>query len=186
MHAEGTHSEAGQPALSEVVAIGAQIADALNYAHSHRIIHRDIKPQNILLGVDGTVKGADFGIAKAADSSTMTMGGANIMGSVHYLSPEQARGGYTNEKTDLYSLGIVLYEMSTGQVPYQGDTPVSVAIKHMQEEPERPRKLNPAIPKALEDVILKAIEKDQALRYDSARELGRDLERCCWNPTAVL
>ncbi|MGI5878374.1 MAG: Stk1 family PASTA domain-containing Ser/Thr kinase [Christensenellales bacterium] len=168
--------------LSDVVDIGSQIADALYYAHSHKIVHRDIKPQNILLANDGTVKVADFGIAKAADSSTVTMSGTHMMGSVHYLSPEQARGGYTDEKTDIYSLGVVLYEMATGRIPFDGETPVAVALMHMQDAPTPPRRINPDIPRALEDVILKALEKESAMRYGSARELGRDLERVLQEP----
>ncbi|NLG36765.1 MAG: Stk1 family PASTA domain-containing Ser/Thr kinase [Clostridiales bacterium] len=172
--------------LSDVVDIGSQIADALFYAHSHKIVHRDIKPQNILLDKDGTVKVADFGIAKAADSSTVTMSGTHVMGTVHYLSPEQARGGYTDEKTDIYSLGVVIYEMATGQIPFDGETPVAVAIKHMQDEPAPPSQLNPDIPRALEDVVLKALEKEPAMRYSNARELGRDLERVLQEPDGTF
>ncbi len=167
---------------AEAVRIGRQICDALFYAHSHQLIHRDIKPQNILLNAEGTVKVADFGIAKAAETATVTISGSNVLGSVHYISPEQARGGLTNEKTDLYSIGIVLYEMVTGSVPFTGDSPVAVALKHLQDLPKPPRELQPDLPKALELVILKAISKEQSCRYDNAREMARDLERSLLEP----
>ncbi len=167
---------------AEAVRIGRQICDALFYAHSHQLIHRDIKPQNILLNAEGTVKVADFGIAKAAETATVTISGSNVLGSVHYISPEQARGGLTNEKTDLYSIGIVLYEMVTGVVPFTGDSPVAVALKHLQDAPRPPREIQPDIPKAMELVILKAISKEQSCRYDNAREMARDLERSLLEP----
>ena len=167
---------------SEVVRIGRQICDALFYAHSHQLIHRDIKPQNILLGEGGIVKVADFGIAKAPETATVTISGSNVLGSVHYISPEQARGGITDEKADIYSIGIVLYEMTTGVVPFTGDTPVAVALKHLQDAPRPPREIVPDIPKALELVILKAISKEQSARYDNAREMARDLERSLLEP----
>jgi serine/threonine-protein kinase len=167
---------------SEVVRIGRQICDALFYAHSHQLIHRDVKPQNILLGEGGVVKVADFGIAKAPETATVTISGSNVLGSVHYISPEQARGGVTDEKADIYSIGIVLYEMVTGAVPFTGDTPVAVALKHLQDAPKPPRELVPDIPKALELVILKAISKEQSARYDNAREMARDLERSILEP----
>ena len=166
----------------EVVRIGRQICDALFYAHSHQLIHRDIKPQNILLSADGVVKVADFGIAKAPETATVTISGSNVLGSVHYISPEQARGGLTDEKTDIYSIGIVLYEMVTGSVPFTGDTPVAVALKHLQDAPRPPREFVPDIPKALELVILKSISKEQSARYDNAREMARDLERSIVEP----
>ena len=171
----------GKLTPEEVVPIGWQICDALFYAHSHALVHRDIKPQNILLSRDGVVKVADFGIAKAPDS-TLTLSGSNVLGSVHYISPEQARGGIIDEKADLYSIGVVLYEMVTGTVPFTGDTPVAVAIKHLQEPPRPPRELAPDIPRALELVILKAMAKDPAVRYDNAREMARDLERTLIEP----
>jgi eukaryotic-like serine/threonine-protein kinase len=166
----------------EVVRIGRQICDALFYAHSHQLIHRDIKPQNILLTTEGVVKVADFGIAKAPETSTVTISGSNVLGSVHYISPEQARGGMTDEKADIYSIGIVLYEMVTGTVPFTGDTAVAVALKHLQDAPRPPREIVPETPKALELVILKAISKEQPARYDNAREMARDLERSILEP----
>lgn len=167
---------------ADAVRLGKQICDALFYAHSHQLVHRDIKPQNILLNSEGTVKVADFGIAKAAETATVTISGSNVLGSVHYISPEQARGAITDEKTDIYSIGIVLYEMVTGAVPFTGDSPVAVALKHLQDAPRPPRELQPDIPKALELVILKAISKEQACRYDNAREMARDLERSILEP----
>lgn len=166
----------------QVVDIGVEICDALYYAHCHQLVHRDIKPQNIMLTTNHTAKVTDFGIARSAALSTITMGGDKVMGSVHYFSPEQARGGYTDCKTDLYSLGIVLYEMATGQLPFQGDTAVAVAIKQLQEKPVPPSQINPRICKSLEDIILKAIEKDPQCRYDSAREMANDLMKSLRNP----
>ena len=172
----------GRVKPGEAVRLGRQICDALFYAHSHQLVHRDIKPQNILLTPEGTVKVADFGIAKAPETATVTISGSNVLGSVHYISPEQARGGLTDEKTDIYSIGIVLYEMVTGFVPFTGDSPVAVALKHLQDMPKPPRETVPDIPKALELVILKAISKEQAARYDNAREMARDLERSILEP----
>jgi serine/threonine-protein kinase len=166
----------------EAVRIAAQICSALKHAHKNGIVHRDIKPQNILISEDGTVKVADFGIARAVSSATVTIAGANVMGSVHYFSPEQARGGYVDEKSDIYSLGIVLYEMVTGNVPFEGDTAISVALKHIQERVKPPWELNPSIPKSLNDVIEKATEKDQAGRYQTAGEMLRDLQRVLRDP----
>ena len=174
-------AEHGRLQPEEVVRIGWQICDALFYAHSHQLVHRDIKPQNILISREGAIKVADFGIAKAPDS-TMTISGSNVLGSVHYISPEQARGGVIDEKADLYSIGVVFYEMITGSVPFAGETPVAVAIKHLQEAPRPPREIVPDMPKALELVILKAMAKDPAVRYDNAREMARDLERTLVEP----
>ena len=175
-------AELGKLKPVEVVRIGRQICDALFYAHSHQLIHRDIKPQNILISREGSIKVADFGIAKAPETSTVTISGSNILGSVHYISPEQAKGEQTDEKADIYSMGIVLYEMVTGAVPFNGDTPVAVALKHLQELPRPPREVSPEIPKALEMVILKAIAKEPSVRYDNAREMARDLERSILEP----
>ena len=135
--------------------VAIQIASALSQAHKAHIVHRDIKPQNILVGTDGVVKVTDFGIARAATASTMTTT-ANAAGSVHYFSPEQARGGYVVEKSDIYSLGIVMYEMVTGRVPFDGDTTVAVAIQHLQEEMTPPSVYAKNLPISMEKIILKA------------------------------
>ena len=157
------------------VKVAMQIASALERAHKNNIIHRDIKPHNIIITEDGTAKVTDFGIAKAVSNSTITAFGATI-GSVHYFSPEHAKGGYTDSKSDLYSLGVVLYEMVTGKVPFDADTPVSVALKHMQEEPAEPITLKPELPKSLNKIIMKAMQKDPNLRYQTATEMIKDLE----------
>ena len=163
------------------VNIAIQIASALEVAHRNNIIHRDIKPHNIIITADGTAKVTDFGIAKAVSNSTITAFGTTI-GSVHYFSPEHARGGYTDAKSDLYSLGVVMYEMLTGKVPFDADTPVSIALKHMQEKPVEPIKLNPSIPYAINKIIMKAMEKDISLRYQNATELLKDLSLALKNP----
>ena len=158
-----------------------QIASALETAHKNNIVHRDIKPHNIIITEDGIAKVTDFGIAKAVSNSTITAFGTTI-GSVHYFSPEHARGGYTDAKSDLYSLGVVMYEMLTGRVPFDADTPVSVALKHMQEEPIEPKELNENIPQVVNDIIMKAMQKDVNLRYQSATEMLKDLNAALKNP----
>ncbi|WP_066502949.1 Stk1 family PASTA domain-containing Ser/Thr kinase [Abyssisolibacter fermentans] len=160
----------------EVIDISLQIAEALNNAHKNKIVHRDIKPHNIMIDDDGKIKVTDFGIARAATTSTVTVT-SNVIGSVHYFSPEQARGGYTDAKSDLYSLGIVMYEMLTGKVPFQGDSPISVALKHIQEDITPLCEIDDSIPKTLEKIVTKAVQKDQALRYDNAEEIIDDLQK---------
>ena len=164
------------------VNIAIQIASALEIAHKNHIIHRDIKPHNIIITEDGVAKVTDFGIAKAVSNSTITAFGTTI-GSVHYFSPEHARGGFTDEKSDLYSLGVVMYEMLTGKVPFDADTPVSVALKHMQEEPIAAKDVNPNIPTAVNDIIMKALKKDTNLRYQSATAMLLDLKRALKEPS---
>ncbi|MCI8617898.1 MAG: Stk1 family PASTA domain-containing Ser/Thr kinase [Clostridia bacterium] len=164
------------------VNVAIQIASALEMAHKNNIIHRDIKPHNIIITEDGIAKVTDFGIAKAVSNSTMTAFGATI-GSVHYFSPEHARGGYTDAKSDLYSLGVVLYEMVTGKVPFDADTPVSVALKHMQEDPIEPVEINSNLPVALNKIVMKALKKDPMLRYQTSTELLQDLRTALKNPS---
>lgn len=161
--------------------VSIQVASALEMAHKNNIVHRDIKPHNIIITEDGIAKVTDFGIAKAVSNSTITAFGTTI-GSVHYFSPEHARGGYTDAKSDLYSLGVVIYEMLTGRVPFDADTPVSIALKHMQEKPIEPIKLNPTIPYAVNKIIMKAMEKDPNERYQSATEMLKDLSMALKNP----
>lgn len=169
----------GKLDIREVLNISVQIASGMGAAHANRIIHRDIKPQNVIMSRDGKVKVTDFGIAKAADSTTVT---TNAAGSVHYISPEQARGGYSDEKSDIYSLGITMYEMVTGRVPYDGENNVSVALQHIQGNMVPPRQLNPDIPRSVERIILKCTMKKPDLRYNSAKELIMDLRRALAEP----
>ena len=164
------------------VNVAIQIASALEMAHKNNIIHRDIKPHNIIITEDGIAKVTDFGIAKAVSNSTITAFGTTI-GSVHYFSPEHARGGYTDAKSDLYSLGVVMYEMVTGKVPFDADTPVSVALKHMQEDPVPPIEENKNLPEAVNKIILKALKKDPMLRYQTATEMLQDLRMALKNPS---
>ncbi len=163
------------------VKVAIQIASALETAHKNNIIHRDIKPHNIIITEEGVAKVTDFGIAKAVSNSTITAFGTTI-GSVHYFSPEHARGGFTDAKSDLYSLGVVMYEMVTGRVPFDSDTPVSVALKHMQEDPIEPIILKPSLPKSVNDIIMKAMQKDADMRYNNATEMVKDLEMSLKNP----
>ena len=167
--------EEGRIPWKVAVDIAKQIAAALEMAHKNGIVHRDIKPHNIIISDDFTVKVTDFGIAKAVTNATMTAFGSTI-GSVHYFSPEHAKGTITDAKSDIYSIGIVMYEMVTGRVPFDADTPVSVALKQVQEKPIEPISINPEIPEGLNYIILKAMKKDKEERYNSANELSQDLE----------
>ncbi|NLK07389.1 MAG: Stk1 family PASTA domain-containing Ser/Thr kinase [Firmicutes bacterium] len=157
----------GKLTPSRAVDIGLQVVAALGHAHRNGLVHRDIKPHNILITEDGQVKVTDFGIARAASSATLTQTGL-VIGSVHYFSPEQARGGLTTEQSDIYSLGIVLYEMLTGQVPFTGETPIAVALQQLQDPVPSPRKLDPSIPKLLENVLYRALAKEPRSRFPSA------------------
>ena len=160
----------------KAIEIIKQVAAALSIAHKNHIIHRDVKPHNILITNDGIAKLTDFGIAKAARDATIVTGTSKIIGSVHYFSPEQARGSYVDERSDIYSLGIVLYEMLTGQVPFDGDNPVSIALMHINDQITPPSQLVPGIPPALEKLIMKATNKYQTNRYKSADELLEELD----------
>ena len=163
--------------LHQVINIMDQILSAVALAHKHNVIHRDLKPQNILMDKRGNIKIADFGIAVALNQSSVTQTNS-IMGSVHYMSPEQTRGGMVTKQSDIYSLGIILYELITGHVPFSGDTPVAIALKHAQEPVPSIRQKNPEIPQALENVVLKATAKDPRDRYSSAQEMKEDLDTC--------
>ncbi len=165
----------------EIVQITKQIAMALDHAHSNGIIHRDIKPHNILITDDGLIKVADFGIARATTSATIVKTN-EAMGSVHYASPEQARGGFIDARSDLYSLGILMFELATGRVPFDGETPVSIALKHLKEEVVPPSMVNVHVSQSLEAVIMKLIQKDVSVRYQSAARLVEDLEIIQANP----
>ena len=169
----------------DVLHLTTQILKALQHAHECGIVHRDIKPQNIMLLQDGTIKVTDFGIARFSDKATRTMTDQAI-GSVHYIAPEQARGDVTDGKTDIYSVGVMLYEMLTGKLPFDGDTAVSVALMQLQSVPKRPREVNPAIPIGLEQITMKAMQKQPADRYTSAAEMLSELERFRLNPSSVF
>lgn len=166
--------EKGPLPLEQAVDIARQICDALEHAHEHRIIHRDIKPHNIIITKGGVVKVTDFGIARAVSTATVTHTG-NIMGSVHYFSPEQARGEIADERSDIYSLGVVIYEMVTGVLPFDGESPISVALKKIQNDPVSPREINGQIGEALEKAILIAMNKDPKLRFKSVSDLRANL-----------
>lgn len=164
------------------VALAVQVLDALNAAHSAGIIHRDVKPQNVIVMQNGRVKLMDFGIAREVDANTVTFTGSTVLGSVHYLSPEQAKGQPVTEGSDLYSAGIMLYEMLTGHVPFEGDNSVAIALKHISDAPRPPIELNPKIPPALNDVILRALAKDLNRRYQTADEMSAHLRRALKEP----
>jgi serine/threonine-protein kinase len=175
-------SENGGPLeVKRAIEIARQVCKALDHAHKNRIIHRDIKPQNILVTEEDVAKVTDFGIARAANGSTITYTG-DVVGTAYYFSPEQAKGGIVDERTDIYSLGIVLYEMLTGKVPFEGDSPISVALKHIQEEIIPPSRLNEKVPKELDQIVLKATQKDVNLRYQTAADFLKDLDTFLRNP----
>ena len=165
--------------VKEAISIAIQVSMGLEAAHNNHIIHRDIKPQNIMISRDGKVKVTDFGIAKAATSNTIT---SNVMGSVHYTSPEQARGGYSDERSDIYSLGITIFEMLTGRVPFNGETTVAIAIKHIQTPMPSPREYVPEIPHSVEQIVLKCCEKSPDRRYQNITELIEDLKQSLIHP----
>lgn len=172
--------EKGKLSVKEAVGISLQIANGLEAAHSNHIIHRDIKPQNILIARDGTAKVTDFGIAKAASSNTIT---ANAMGSVHYISPEQARGGYSDEKSDIYSLGVTMYEMLSGTLPFNGESAVAIALAHIQEEAVPLAALDATIPKGISNIVNKCMQKKTELRYSCVADLIADLKMFLQDPS---
>ena len=169
----------GRLEINEAIGIGIQIAQGIEEAHKNNIIHRDIKPQNIIISKEGKVKVTDFGIAKAATSNTIT---SNAMGSVHYISPEQARGGYSDEKSDIYSLGVTLYEMLLGKVPFEGDSTVTVAFAHVHEEAVPLEEIDGMIPRSLSRIVQKCMQKKPDMRYESAGALIMDLRRAVSDP----
>ncbi len=172
-------SKKGRLTVKEATSIAIQVSMGLEAAHNRNIVHRDIKPQNIIISTDGKVKVTDFGIARVASSNTIS---TNAMGSVHYSSPEQVRGGYSDFKSDIYSLGITMYEMVTGRVPFDGDTTVAIAIKHLQDEMVPPSHYVPDLPHSLEDIILKCTQKSPDRRYSTLAELINDLKHSLIDP----
>ena len=164
----------------EAIGIAIQVAQGIAAAHEQHIIHRDIKPQNMIISKDGKVKVADFGIARAVSSQTVNSSAA--VGSVHYISPEQARGGYCDERSDIYSFGITLYEMVTGRVPFEGDNTVAVALAHLEDPVVPPGDYNPQVYPGLEDIILKCTKKKPDRRYGSMEEVIHDLRRVLMDP----
>ena len=178
-------SEFGKVKYETALNIAIQVAKALDCAHKNNIIHRDIKPQNIMVTEDGVVKVTDFGIAKSSDSATLT-NTSTILGSAHYFSPEQARGSFIDNRTDIYSLGIVMYEMVTGKVPFEADSPVTIALKHLQEKVVPPKEINSKIPESLNKVILKCMEKDANNRYQDVKGLLADLEKIKEDPNYII
>ncbi len=175
----------GTLSFREIVSYTEQILRALEHAHSKGIVHRDIKPQNIMLLKNGLIKVTDFGIAKLPNSETLTMTDKAI-GTVYYISPEQASGHATNQSSDLYSLGVLMYEMSTGRLPFNAESPISVALMQVNNEPDKPRSLNSSIPRGLEQIILTAMEKDPELRYQSASQMLRQITKLKENPETVF
>ncbi|NCB30472.1 MAG: serine/threonine-protein kinase, partial [Clostridia bacterium] len=171
-------------ALSPKVAVGiaCQVLDALQHAHEWGIIHRDVKPQNVMITPKGKAKLADFGIARDTAATTRTFAGTNVIGSVHYISPEQARGDVATAESDIYSCSVMLYEMLTGQVPFAGDNSVAIALKHLQEEIVPPIEVNPRLPRALSDVVVKGAAKNPSLRYAAAADMRADLLRALREP----
>ncbi len=169
-------AQKGSLPWKEAVSHAAQICEGLDAAHKKHVIHRDIKPQNIVMAPDGVLKITDFGIARANNGQATMTNDGNAIGTVYYLSPEQARGGFTDERTDIYSLGVVLYEMLTGKLPFTDDSPVAVAIKHIQESPTPLRVLNPDIPESVETIVLHAMSKDPDSRYATADDFLKDLQ----------
>ena len=169
----------------EAVHFTVQILRALQHAHDKGIVHRDIKPHNIMLLSDGTIKITDFGIARFSRSTTKTITDKAI-GSVHYISPEQASGAFTDARSDIYSLGVMMFEMLTGKLPFEADTLVSVAIKQIQSQPTLPRSINPDIPEGLEEIVMRAMQKDADKRYQSAAEMLHDIDEFKRNPAIVF
>ena len=165
----------GKLPYKEAVSIAIQVANGMEAAHKHHIVHRDIKPQNIIISKEGKVKVTDFGIAKAATSSTINSSAA--MGSVHYMSPEQARGGYSDERSDIYSFGITLYEMLTGKVPFDGDTTVAVAVQHIQDAIPAPSEIAEDVPLSVDKIVLKCTQKKTERRYQTVSDLIADLKK---------
>ena len=172
-------SKKGKLTVKEATSIAIQVSMGLEAAHNRNIVHRDIKPQNIIISTDGKVKVTDFGIARVASSNTIS---TNAMGSVHYSSPEQVRGGYSDFKSDIYSLGITMYEMVTGRVPFDGDTTVAIAIKHLQDEMVPPSQYAGNLPHSLEEIILKCTQKSPDRRYSTLAELINDLKHSLIDP----
>jgi len=173
----------GHLEVKETIGIAIQVAQGIEAAHDQHIIHRDIKPQNMLISRDGKVKVADFGIARAATSQTVN---STVVGSVHYISPEQARGGYSDARSDIYSLGITMFEMVTGKVPFEGDNTVTIALAHLEDPMPLPSLYNPDVPQSLEKIILKCTEKKQERRYSSIGDLISDLRKALLNPNEAV
>ncbi|MFW5686727.1 MAG: Stk1 family PASTA domain-containing Ser/Thr kinase, partial [Halanaerobium sp.] len=172
--------EKNKLSIAESLEITRQIAAALSVAHSNQIVHCDIKPHNIIINSEHEVKVTDFGIARAVSSSTVRVT-ETVVGSAHYFSPEQAKGGEIKAYSDIYSLGVVLYEMTTGELPFHGDSPISVALKHIQQEPVEPSKINSDIPEEVNNLIMKAIAKDPAERFQDAYEMRQQITYCLKN-----